>query len=140
MKKLIIILLVCCVFSELLFVYNGNENIYGSTNKYASTRSKKNIKVKVQSATKKQLKLKITNKGERSFYYWGGFVLKKHVKNKWKEVQFKEGGVMFAKTRCTWGKSSTTVKFKWKKFFGKNLSKGRYKIKYARFNKTFRIK
>ena len=139
MKKVLVILLVCCVFSELLFVYNGNQNVYGSTNKYDLAKSKKYIKVKVQSVTKKQLKLKITNKGERRFCYWGGFILKKRVKNKWKKVQFKEG-VMFAKTRYTWGKSSTTVKFHWKKFFGKNLSKGRYKIKYARFYKTFRIK
>ena len=139
MKKVVIILLVCCIFSELLFVYNDNQNVYGSKVEYVSTKSKKYITVKVQSVTKKQLKLKITNKGEKNFYYWGGFTLKKRIKGKWKIVQFKEG-IMFAKTRHTWGKSSTTVKFNWKKFFGKSLSKGRYKIKYARFYKTFRIK
>lgn len=80
MKKVLVILLVCCVFSELLFVYNGNQNVYGSTNKYDLAKSKKYIKVKVQSVTKKQLKLKITNKGERRFCYWGGFILKKTCK------------------------------------------------------------
>lgn len=52
MKKVLVILLVCCVFSELLFVYNGNQNVYGSTNKYDLAKSKKYIKVKVQSVTK----------------------------------------------------------------------------------------
>lgn len=137
MKKVIIILLVCCIFSELLIMCNDNQNVYGSTEKYALARSKKYIKVKVQSVTKKQIKLKITNKGERRFCYWGGFVLKKRVKNKWKKVQFNG---CFSKTQETWGKSSTIAKFKWKKFLGQNLSKGRYKMKYARFYKTFRIK
>lgn len=137
MKKVVIILLVCCIFSELLFVCNDNQNVYASTEKYALARSKKYIKVKVQSVTEKQIKLKITNKGERIFYYWGGFVLKKRVKNKWKKVQFNG---YFPKTQETWGKSSTIVRFKWKKFFGRNLSRGKYKIKYARFYKTFRIK
>lgn len=93
----------------------------------------------MQSATKKGLKLKVTNTSKRKFCYGGAFVLKKRVKNKWKKVQFKEP-IMFVKTKTLWGKSSRTEKLKWKKFFGKNLSKGRYKIDYGLFYKTFRIK
>lgn len=139
MKKMVIILLVCCIFSEMLFVQDDNQNVYGSTYKEELAKKGKYVKVKVQSATKKGLKLKVTNTSKRKFCYGGAFVLKKRVKNKWKKVQFKEP-IMFVKTKTLWGKSSRTEKLKWKKFFGKNLSKGRYKIDYGLFYKTFRIK
>ena len=137
--KRIVIILIVCIFGEILFAYNGNQNVYGSTEKWALAQSNKYIKVKVQSATKKGLKLKVINTTKRKFFYGGAFVLKKRVKNKWKKVKFK-GPIMFVKTKTLRGKSSRREKLKWKKFFGKNLSKGRYKIDYGLFYKNFRIK
>lgn len=139
MKKVVIILLVCCIFSEMLFVYNGIQSVNGKTVEYPMTESKKHVKVKVLSANEKQLSLKFINKGDKDFYFGERFVLRKRVKNKWEKVEFKEK-VGFRITMIAWKKRNTFVKVKWKKFFGKNLSKGRYKIKYARFYKTFRIK
>lgn len=139
MKKTLIIMLMICIFSNLVFICDGKRNIYGSTDEYMVTENKKHIKVKVLSANRKQLKLNFINKGNKDFYFSEKFVLKKRVKNKWKKVKFKEN-VGFRITMIAWKNSNTTVKVKWKKFFGKNLSKGRYKIKYARFYKTFRIK
>ena len=74
----------------------------------------------------------------RDYYFSEKFVLKKRVKNKWKKVKFKEN-VGFRLTMIAWKNSNTTVKVKWKRFFGKDLPKGRYKIKYVRAV-TFRIK
>lgn len=139
MKKKIIILLVFCIFSEILFTYSGIQKVCGSTVEYPMTESKKYVKMKVLLVNKKQLKLKFINKGDKDYYFGEKFVLKKRVKNKWKKVKFKEK-VGFRITMIAWKESNTVVKVKWKKFFGKNLSKGRYKIKYARFHKTFRIK
>lgn len=56
------------------------------------------------------------NKGYKHVQHYGGFILKKRVKNGWETVQFKEG-TMFAKTKTAWGRRSTTVTFTWKKFF-----------------------
>ena len=139
MKKVVIILLVCCLFSEILFSYTGNQSVYGKTVEYQMTESKKHVKMKVLSVNKKQVKLKIINKGDKDYYFYERFVLKKREKNKWKKIEFKEN-VGFRMSMVAWKKSNTIIRVKWKKFFGKNLSKGRYKIKYARFNKTFRIK
>ena len=139
MKKVIITILIVCIFSNVLLTDYSVQNVYGSTKEKKFTTGKKNIKVKVKLATKKQLKLKVTNITKRKFFYGGAFVLKKRVKNKWKKVKFK-GPIMFVKTKTLWGKSSRIEKLKWKKFFGKNLSKGRYKIDYGLFYKTFRIK
>lgn len=129
----------CCLFSDILFTYNGIQEVYGSTAEYTMTESKKNVKMKVLSVNKKQIKLKIINKGDKDYYFYERFVLKKREKNKWVKIKFKEK-VGFRMSVVAWKKSNTIVKVKWKKFFGKNLSKGRYKIKYARFYKTFRIK
>lgn len=139
MKKVIVILLVCCLFSDILFMHNGIQEVYGSTVEYPMTESKKHVKMKVLSVNKKQVKLKIINKGDKDYYFYERFVLKKREKNKWKKIEFKEN-VGFRMSMIAWKKSNTIIRVKWKKFFGKNLSKGRYKIKYARFNKTFRIK
>lgn len=134
MKRIIVTILIVCVFSNLSLVDFNVQNVYGSTKGKSSVVKKKYIKVKIVSVTKKQLTLKITNKGDEYFHYYGGFTLKKRKKNKWKIVPFKEG-VMFAKTRTVWGNSSNTVKFKWKKYFGTKLPKGKYKIKHVKVKK-----
>lgn len=90
------------------------------------TESKKHVRIKVLSANEKQLRLKFINKGDKDFYYGERFVLRKRVKNKWEKVEFKKK-VGFRITMIAWKKRNTIVKVKWKKFFGKNLSKGRYK-------------
>ena len=38
----------------------------------------------------KQVKLKIINKGDKDYYFYERFVLKKREKNKWKKIEFKE--------------------------------------------------
>lgn len=76
---------------------------------------------------------------QHHYYFYERFVLKKREKNKWVKIKFKEK-VGFRMSVVAWKKSNTIVKVKWKKFFGKNLSKGRYKIDYGLFYKTFRIK
>ena len=138
MKKVLAIILIICIFCNLSLISYGIQNIYGSTDEYIATLSKKHIKVKIVSVNKKQLKLNFMNKGNKDFLFGEKFVLKKRVKNKWKKVKFKEN-VGFRITMTAWKNSNTTVKVKWKRFFGKDLPKGRYKIKYVRAV-TFRIK
>ena len=75
---------------------------------------------------------------KKDFYFSELFVLKKQGKNKWKKVKFSEKAV-FCKTIVARSGKSITVKLKWKKFFGKNLSKGKYKIKFVK-TKSFKIK
>lgn len=138
MKKVLITILIACVFSNLALTDYSVQNVYGGTNEKKATTSKKQINVKVLSVTKKELKLKITNTGNKTFFYSELFALKKRVKNKWKKIQFKDN-VFFAKTRTVRGKSSVIVKINWKKYFDKNLPKGKYKIKFVKA-KTFKIK
>jgi len=104
-----------------------------------NSSSKKNISMKVLCVSKKKIKIKFTNKGSQVFHYPLYFTLEKRVKGKWKKVKFKKRAV-FTKTLCELkGNSSTTVKITWKPYFGKNLSKGKYRIKWVH-NKVFRIK
>lgn len=138
MKKTIIILAIC-IFTNVAFMNVSQQNVYGSTDEYLMTDNKKDMRVKIMSVNRKQLKLKLINKGNMDYCFDEEFILKKRVRNKWKKVQFKEK-VGFRITMIAWKKKNTVVKVKWKKFFGRNLTRGKYKIKYARFYKTFRIK
>lgn len=137
--KRILTVLVICIFSNVVFMSVSHQDVHGSTDDYLMTENKKDIRVKVISANRKQLKLRLINKGNLDYCFYEKFILKKRVRNKWKKVKFKEN-VGFCITMIAWKNSNTTVKVKWKKFFGRNLPRGKYKIKYARFYKTFRIK
>ncbi len=138
MKRILMILMIC-IFSNVVFMNVFHQNVCGNTDEYLMTDNKKDIRVKVMSANRKQLKLKLINKGNIDYCFGEEFILKKRVRNKWKKVQFKEK-VGFRITMIAWKKKNTVVKVKWKRFFGRNLPRGKYKIKYARFYKTFRIK
>lgn len=80
MKKVIITILIVCIFSNVLLTDYSVQNIYGSTKEKKFTTGKKNIKVKVKLATKKQLKLKVTNITKRKFFYGGSVCIKKTCK------------------------------------------------------------
>lgn len=67
--------------------------------------------MKVLSVNKKQIKLKIINKGDKDYYFYERFVLKKREKNKWVKIKFKEK-VGFRMSVVAWKKSNTIVKVK----------------------------
>lgn len=134
-KRIIVVLVIMSIGGV---VANGTENVYGSASGAMFTTNKKDIRVKVISASSKQLKLKIVNKGKTDFYFSELFVLKKWKDGKWKKVRFKDD-VVFRKTMVVEGGESITLKLKWKKYYGKKLSKGKYKIKFIR-SKTFKVK
>lgn len=134
MKKILATMLMVFIFS-ILFIDTVNiQSVYAKE----MTTKKTYIKVQLVSVTQKQMKLKITNKGKKDFYFSELYTLKKRINNKWKKVEFKDNA-MFAKTRIAEAGKSTMVKIKWKKYFKNNLTKGKYKIKHIR-TKVFRIK
>lgn len=136
MKKYLIVILI--MFSVLIFNAYNVSNVYAGSDKTNMTTSSRKVTVKVLKATKKQIKIKIKNNGKKDFYFSELFVLKKQGKNKWKKVKFSEKAV-FCKTIVARSGKSITVKLKWKKLFGKNLSRGKYKIKLVK-TKSFKIK
>ena len=63
----------------MLFVQDGNQNVYGGAYKEELEKKGKYVKVKVQSATKKGLKLKVTNTSKK-ILLWGSIFIKKTCK------------------------------------------------------------
>ena len=100
----------------------------------------KEIKVKIVKYNSKVIKIKLTNLSKKhEVMFYPGFNLKKLKNNKWKSVKFLPKQGVFAKTNILDIKESKIITIKWKKYFGKNLSKGKYKIKLVK-SKRFRIK
>ena len=87
----------------------------------------KNVDVKVVKVTNKCIEMNVKNNRRNSIYISQNFVLKKKIKSKWKKVKFKENA-KFAKTITVFPNEKRLIKIKWKKYFGKNLKKGNYKI------------
>ena len=96
--------------------------------------SEKGVEVNVVNATNKYIKITVNNKRKNSVYISKRFVLKKKVKGKWKKIHFKKG-VKFAKTVTILQNEKKTIKIKWKKYFGRNLKKGKYKIIFIKANR-----
>lgn len=134
-KVIIALLLVAGIIGTNIY---DVRNIYASAEDTRITTSKEHIEVKIISVSKKQIKIKIKNNGEQDFWFSELFSLKKRQNGKWKKVKFSDDA-LFRKTITVEGGKSITVKLKWKRFFDKKLSKGKYKIKFIR-SKTFKIK
>ena len=126
-KVIIALLLIAGILGTNIY---DVRNIYASAEDTRITTSKEHIEVKI--------KIKIKNNGEQDFWFSELFSLKKRQNGKWKKVKFSDDA-LFRKTITVEGGKSITVKLKWKRFFDKKLSKGKYKIKFIR-SKTFKIK
>ncbi len=101
--------------------------VFNSTEVYA--RSEKELKMTIYSVSKKQIKIKFINKGNsRKGYSAQGFKLYKRKKGRWiavKRVSKTPKHLCYVKAGAS--KRETIV---WKKHYKKNLTKGRYKIKW----------
>lgn len=96
----------------------------------------KNVDVKVVKVTNKCIEMNVKNNRRNSIYISQDFVLKKKIKSKWKKVKFKENA-KFAKTITVLPNEKRLIKIKWKKYFGKNLKKGNYKIIFIKTRRFY---
>ena len=102
---------------------------------------KKYIKVRVVSATKNKIKLKITNKGNKTYLYTKlDLQIKKKSKGKWKKIYFKKGALFMKGLERVEPKTNKTVIIRWEEYFDKNnFKKGTYKIMWMS-NCNFKIR
>lgn len=122
----------------LMLVICGYCIVINNLNVHAATTSKKNINVEIEKVNKKYIKIKLTNNGDEDLYYWRGFELKKKKGKAWKKINYKKP-FKFPKTSVLKVNETKTYKIKWKKYYGKKLSKGKYKIRLVKTRK-FSIK
>lgn len=92
--------------------------------------TKKFIKMRVVSATKNKIKLKITNNGNKIYLYSKlGIQLKKKSKGKWEKINFKKDAKFIKCAERVEPKRNKTVIIRWEEYFDKNnFKKGSYKI------------
>lgn len=99
--------------------------------------AKKNVTMELVSVSKKKIKIKFTNTGTERFQYSKIFTLKKWENGKWKKVPFGRKA-MFPKCVFPLDPGSSQMEsITWKKFFDKDLPKGKYKIQWAYNSLTF---
>lgn len=114
-------------------------SMYNYVNAYRSTRNVQvdypenvNINIKIISATPQKIKIKFINRGDGIAKYSTSFTLYKYKKGKWKKIKI----VSAPKCLChIEANGSRTEKIICKKFFGKKLSKGKYKLKWVQSKK-----
>lgn len=134
MKKLKKVLIILLGISIQMSMYNY-VNAYGSTSNVQEFNW--NVNIEIISATSKKIKIKIINKEDDIAHYAESFVLYKYKKGEWKKIK------RISPTPKTLylikGKSSKTKTIVCEKTFGKELPKGKYKLKWIQSNK-FTIK
>ena len=91
------------------------------------TTNPKKVTVEIIESNEEYIEIALINKGEEYFHYWGGFVLKKLNGHKWQEMKMIEE-IYFPKTRELKSNEIKIIKIKWKDYYGKNLTKGNYRI------------
>lgn len=100
----------------------------------------KKVDVSIKQVNSSYIKMSLKNLSiKRMAYYRPAFTLYKYKNKKWKKVKFLPGKDFFALTSTLAKNEKRTITIKWKKYFGKNISKGKYKIKYIE-KKKFCIK
>lgn len=131
----------------LLIIFLGvyiQMNMYSYVKSYGSTRNtqayitpNRNIDIKIISATSKTIKIELLNKSDDIAYYTISYTLYKYKRGKWEKIKKIS---KTPKSLCPIKKNGRkTEKIVCKKHFGKNLSKGKYKIKWIQSRK-FTIK
>lgn len=91
------------------------------------TTNPKKVTVEIIESNEEYIEIALINKGEEYFHYWGGFVLEKLNGHKWQEMKMIEE-IYFPKTRELKSNEIKIIKIKWKDYYGKNLTKGNYRI------------
>ena len=98
---------------------------------------KKKVVVKVVSASKRKIKIKVTNNKKKELFYSKQFSLKKYKGGTWKKIPINRKFTQLLKYLKEG--DSVTYKITWKEYLGENLSKGKYKIKWIKTT-VFNIK
>lgn len=120
----------------LIFLFlNGQLVVFGE--KFGDSSL---IKTNVIKVNKKFVKISIKNKSKKyRVFYHPGFELEKYKNKKWKRIRFKTKKAYFARTAVLDKREKRIVKIKWKDYYKKNLSKGKYRLHLVR-NNIFHIK
>lgn len=89
---------------------------------------KKNIGMEILDVTNKKIKLKLINQGNKYYLYTPVFTLKRYQNGKWKRVRFKKSFPFSKAFYVLRINGSDLQQVKWKQYFRKNLSNGKYMI------------
>lgn len=134
------------IFLIVLFniIYSDTKCIAASKDSYVTygnkSYTKKYISVKVISANSKKIKMKLKNRGSKTYLYSEVFKIRKYKKGKWRKINYRKDA-KFAK--CLYKlepNDSKIIKIAWKKYFDtEDFKRGKYKIIWMS-NCSFRIK
>ncbi len=101
---------------------------FGGIRTANKTWGKRNVKMEVVRVSKKKIKLKLTNKGNKYYLYTEVFRLRKWKNGKWRKVKFKERAAFSKGLNVLTINGSNVQEVKWKQYFDDYLTKGKYKI------------
>lgn len=123
MNKYIRLLIVFTV-TMMMFI-NECPNIEAEES--AITRLQK-VNVEIKKVNEEYIEIILVNTGKEYCPYWGGFTLEKL---KWKKWQYKSyiDGIAFRKTETLAANGTKIIRIKWKDYYGRNLSEGKYRIR-----------
>ena len=139
-----------CIYIVLIvlfnIIYSDTKCIAASKDSYVTVTygnksyTKKYISVKVISANSNKIKIKLKNRGSKTYLYSEVFKIRKYKKGKWRKINYRKDA-KFAK--CLYKlepNDSKIIKIAWKKYFDtEDFKRGKYKIIWMS-NCSFRIK